>query len=96
MHKLSESERNSLLPTLNGWKYDNKSDSISKSFKFASFPHALGFIVTLGVEAQALNHHPELFNVYDRVDITWRTHDCQGLSIKDVDMAKKCDEIYKP
>lgn len=85
-----------MLPTLNGWKHDPKSDSINKSFKFGSFALALGFITTLGVEAQVANHHPELFNVYDRVDIAWRTHDCQGLSSKDIEMAKKCDELYRP
>lgn len=92
--KLSEEERLALLPTLTQWEYQSENDSIRKEYRFRSFPEALGFIVNLGVEAHSMNHHPELFNVYDRVEITWRTHDCQGLSRRDIDMAKLCDIIY--
>lgn len=76
------------------WTFDPESHSLKRSLRFGSFPEALGFMVTVGVEAQQRDHHPEWFNVYDRVDIVWRTHDCGGVSEKDVEMAKRCDDIY--
>lgn len=92
--KLTDKERSELLSTLHGWEHGKDRDCIKKTYTFDSFAKALGFIVSLGVEAQVVDHHPEMFNVYNRVDITWTTHDCQGLSRKDVEMAAKCDAIY--
>jgi 4a-hydroxytetrahydrobiopterin dehydratase len=92
--KLSDEEREALFKNIPTWTYNPSQDSLQKTFHFDSFPSALGFMVTVGVEAQVANHHPEWFNVYDRVEVTWRTHECQGVSVRDVEMAQKCDAVY--
>jgi 4a-hydroxytetrahydrobiopterin dehydratase len=70
---MSNDAVNAALGNLPGWIYHN--DSLSKTFKFKNFREAVSFIVRVGFSAEELNHHPELFNVYNRVDITLRTHE---------------------
>lgn len=75
------------LADLPGWKHE--SDALVKQFKFGSFKEALGFIVRLGLEAEAINHHPDLHNVYNRVTLRLNTHDAGGkVTRKDVDLAR--------
>jgi 4a-hydroxytetrahydrobiopterin dehydratase len=63
-------------------------DAIHKSFKFADFNQAWGFMTRVALAAEKADHHPEWFNVYNKVDITLSTHDAGGLSDKDVALAK--------
>lgn len=80
------------LTELPGWTHDN--DKLSKTFKFKSFREAMGFIVRIGFEAEAANHHPELFNVYSTVEISLSTHDADGkVTQKDVDLAGAIERI---
>jgi 4a-hydroxytetrahydrobiopterin dehydratase len=79
------------LKALNGWHF--KENGIEKKFEFKDFSQALGFIVQVGVQAEKRNHHPELFNVYNKVSIRLTTHDANGVTDKDIDLAKVIDEI---
>lgn len=79
------------LENLQYWEFiDN---AIEKKFKFLNFTQALGFIVQAGVIAEKKNHHPELFNVYNKVTIRLSTHDANGVTDKDIDLAKGIDQI---
>lgn len=79
------------LLNLKGWSYNNK--GIEKKFEFKNFTEAIAFIVQLGFIAEKQNHHPELFNVYNKVNIRLSTHDAGGLTYKDFDLAKAVNEL---
>lgn len=80
-----------LLENFENWEFEN--DGIVKKFQFKNFIDALGFIVKVGVIAEKMNHHPELFNVYNKVSIRLTTHDVKGVTTKDFDLAKAIDAI---
>ncbi len=86
-----EQTAKSLLANLKNWYFEN--DGIEKKFVFKDFTEALGFIVKLGVLAEKINHHPELFNVYNKVHIRLTTHDPKGLTEKDFKLASLIEEI---
>ncbi|QRM49186.1 4a-hydroxytetrahydrobiopterin dehydratase [Rhizobium sp. BG6] len=75
------------LAKLEGWSLDEGAASISKSFKFGSFVQAFGFMTEAALAAEKLNHHPEWFNVYSRVDVKLNTHDAGGLTELDFKLA---------
>ncbi|NRS90015.1 4a-hydroxytetrahydrobiopterin dehydratase [Flavobacterium sp. 7E] len=79
------------LLNLKGWSYNNK--GIEKKFEFKNFTEAIAFIVQLGFIAEKQNHHPELFNVYNKVNIRLSTHDAGGVTYKDFDLAKAINEL---
>ncbi|MDI5896958.1 4a-hydroxytetrahydrobiopterin dehydratase [Flavobacterium yafengii] len=79
------------LKVLKDWQFVN--DGIEKKFVFSDFTQALGFIVQVGVMAEKRNHHPELFNVYSKVTIRLTTHDTNGVTDKDLDLAKAIETI---
>ena len=89
--KLSAEARRDSLAELSGWREAENRDAIEKSFKFKSFNEAWGFMNRVALAAEKLNHHPEWFNVYNRVDILLSTHDCGGLSELDIKLAKRID-----
>ena len=89
--KLTEDERSAALAELPGWALAAGRDAIEKSFKFKTFNEAWGFMTRVALAAEKLNHHPEWFNVYNRVDIVLSTHDCGGLSALDVALAKRIE-----
>ncbi len=77
---------------LDGWTF--KRDALAKTFTFGSFREALSFMVRVGFEAEALNHHPEWTNVYNRVGIRLNTHDAGGkVTAKDVALAGKIEQV---
>ncbi len=90
---LTRAERDADLPPLleNGWAMVEGRDAIRKSFKFSNFIEAFGWMTRMALWAEKLNHHPEWSNVYNRVEVTLITHDCDGLSALDVKLAKKMD-----
>jgi 4a-hydroxytetrahydrobiopterin dehydratase len=79
------------LLKLKAWDFVN--NAIVKHFKFDTFSQALGFIVQVGLAAEKQNHHPELLNVYNKVTIRLNTHDANGVTKKDVDLAIAIDNI---
>ena len=91
--KLSDTARETtLIPLLEaGWNLDQDRDAIKKSFKFSDFTEAFGFMTRAAIWAEKWNHHPEWFNVYNKVEITLTTHDVGGLSTLDVKLARKFD-----
>lgn len=92
---LSEAERQTSLPPLaeTGWAAVPGRDAIRKVWKFRSFSEAWGFMSRAALVAEKLNHHPEWKNVYNVVDVTLTTHDCDGLSKLDIDLAKAMDKF---
>jgi len=86
--RLSEEERQALLPQLQGWSLDEGRDGLRRSFSFADFVQAFGFMTRVALLAEKADHHPEWFNVYNRVEILLTTHDAGGLSTRDIAMAK--------
>ena len=90
--KLQGEARAKALKALVGWAEIDGRDAISKSFKFKDFNQAWGFMTRIALAAEKLDHHPEWFNVYNRVDIALSTHDAGGLSERDIGLAKLIDE----
>jgi len=87
--KLTSGERSELLTPLldKGWSMVENRDAIYKEFLFKDFSQSWGFMSRIALKAEQMNHHPEWFNVYNKVQITLATHDCGGLSTKDVKLA---------
>ena len=81
-----ETIRDALEAGLPGWAFED--DALTKTYTFNSFPEAVSFIVRLAFYAEEMNHHPDLHNVYDRVDIALSTHDAGNkVTQKDLDLA---------
>lgn len=93
IEKLTPAARVEALAALPDWQSVDGRDAIEKSFKFKSFNQAWGFMTRVALAAEVLDHHPEWRNVYNRVDILLTTHDCDGLSERDLKLAKKI-ELY--
>ncbi|KAL3788397.1 hypothetical protein ACHAWO_008094 [Cyclotella atomus] len=97
--KLTVSQRssnlNDLLTQKLPWSHLEERDALSKTFHFIDFAQAWSFMCKVAVLAEDMNHHPEWFNVYNRVEVTLTTHDCGGLSENDLEMAQKMDEFEK-
>lgn len=91
--KLSPQERAELLPTLAGWTPEPVRDGIVKQFVFTDFAEAFGFMASVAILAEKADHHPEWSNVYNRVTILLTTHDADGLSQRDIDLARQIDRI---
>eukprot|EP01123_Difflugia_compressa_P006697 TRINITY_DN19035_c0_g1_i1.p1 TRINITY_DN19035_c0_g1~~TRINITY_DN19035_c0_g1_i1.p1 ORF type:complete len:131 (-),score=34.21 TRINITY_DN19035_c0_g1_i1:114-455(-) len=71
-------------------------DAIYKEFLFKDFVEAFGFMTQVAIVAEKMDHHPEWFNVYNRVKVTLATHDCGGLSLRDIILAQKMDHLQNP
>lgn len=93
--KLTEPERAQIPQTLSGWANADGRDAIKKSYRFKDFSTAFGFMTRVALVAEQMNHHPEWFNVWNRVDITLTTHDSGGLSSLDLELAGKIDVIAR-
>ena len=82
------------LKRLDGWmKAAGERDAIAKTYKFRDFNAAFGFMTRVALWADKADHHPEWFNVYNRVEVTLTTHDADGVSEKDVALAMFMDQI---
>ncbi|URK86798.1 4a-hydroxytetrahydrobiopterin dehydratase [Rhizobium sp. RCAM05350] len=79
------------LHKMEGWVLAEDGLSIWKAFRFKSFVEAFGFMTECAISAEKLDHHPEWFNVYNKVDVTLTTHDSQGLTELDFKLAAKMD-----
>lgn len=91
--RLTGSARAQALAGLADWTDVEGRDAITRSYRFADFNAAWGFMSRLALIAESMNHHPEWFNVYNRVDITLTTHDVGGLSARDIRLAQEADRL---
>lgn len=83
------------LAQLPQWTAAEGRDAITRTFKFKDFNAAFGFMTRVALAAEKLDHHPEWFNVYNRVEVLLATHDADGVSALDVEMAKIMDEAAR-
>jgi 4a-hydroxytetrahydrobiopterin dehydratase len=93
VRKLDAAARAAALKELMLWQNVENRDAIQRSFKFADFNAAFSFMSRVALMAEKIDHHPEWFNVYNRVDVTLTTHDCGGVSERDIALAKFMDKI---
>ena len=91
--KLTGNSRQAALAKLSGWSEVKGRDAISRTFTFKDFNQAFGFMATAALVAEKLDHHPEWFNVYNKVDVTLSTHDAGGLTDLDVVLAEAMDKL---
>lgn len=91
--KLKDDARKTLLAAHPEWQPVAGRDALQRVFKFKTFNQAFGFMTKVALRAEKLDHHPEWFNVYNRVDVTMTTHDVDGLSELDAQMIAFMDEI---
>ena len=89
--KFSEVEISSAIAQLAGWSVVNQ--KLQKNFKFRNFVEAFGFMSKVAIVAEKMDHHPELFNVYNQVKIDLTTHDADGISALDFELAQKIDKL---
>jgi 4a-hydroxytetrahydrobiopterin dehydratase len=91
--KLDETARAAIAGRLPDWKMADGRDAIGRTFKFKDFNAAFGFMTRAALVAEQMNHHPEWFNVWNRVDVTLSTHDAGGLTERDLKLAEAMDRI---
>lgn len=93
VEKLSEQDRDNWLQALPDWKLCRDGDAIRRKFEFGDFNEAFGFMARVALLADKQDHHPEWSNVYNRVEIELTTHDADGLSHRDMRLAKAIDKL---
>ncbi len=91
--ELTDAERDALLAAQPAWSLARDGKAIERTFKFTDFSEAWGFMNRVALLAEQADHHPEWFNVYNRVEITLTTHDAGGLSQRDADMAAAIEKL---
>lgn len=89
--KLEARDVSERLQAMDGWVLSDDGASIWKAFRFKSFVEAFGFMSECALAAEKLDHHPEWFNVYNKVDVTLTTHDSSGLTELDFKLAARMD-----
>lgn len=86
--RLTDAEVTELLAEAPGWSLRADGLALTRTFKFADFNAAFGFMTRVALYADKADHHPEWFNVYNRVEVTLTTHDAGGLSARDAAMVR--------
>jgi 4a-hydroxytetrahydrobiopterin dehydratase len=89
--KLDDTEISTRTSALDHWSVENK--KLTRSFKFRNFADAFGFMTSAAIEAEKMDHHPEWFNVYNKVDIFLTTHSAGGITDQDFQLAKKMNDL---
>ncbi|HBT42697.1 MAG TPA: 4a-hydroxytetrahydrobiopterin dehydratase [Rhodospirillaceae bacterium] len=89
--KLTGAARDAAIRDLNGWAEVPGRDAIIKTFTFKDFNAAFGFMSRAALQAEKMDHHPEWYNIYNRVEVTLATHDAGGVTQKDIDLAAFMD-----
>jgi 4a-hydroxytetrahydrobiopterin dehydratase len=92
--RLSDEEIGSALPGLEGWRVI--SGKLNREYRFANFVEAFGFMSSVALVAESMDHHPEWFNVYRTVRVHLTTHDAGGLSARDFQLARTMDKLARP
>ena len=88
VQRLDDAARSAFFEEFDGWEAMKDRDAAKKLFVFEDFNEAFGFMTRVAIAADKADHHPEWFNVYNRVDVTLTTHDAGGLSDRDVALAR--------
>ncbi len=88
---LSSDERLAIATDLSQWSMLTNRDAITRSYQFKDFKEAFAFMTQCALMAEQMNHHPEWFNVWNRVEVTLSTHDAGGLTKRDLDLARSMD-----
>jgi 4a-hydroxytetrahydrobiopterin dehydratase len=91
--RLQGAARNDALAGLDGWAELPDRDAIAKSYRFPDFSAAFAFMTRVALKAEKMDHHPEWFNVYSKVDVVLSTHDAGGLTTRDIELATFMDSI---
>jgi 4a-hydroxytetrahydrobiopterin dehydratase len=91
--KLKPAERRAALKKLPAWKKVRGREAITRTFTFADFSEAFGFMARAALAAETMNHHPEWSNVYKRVEVTLSTHEAGGLTERDIRLAEAMDRL---
>lgn len=91
--KLAGQKRAAALAQLSGWEEVAGRDAIKKTFQFSDFNEAFGFMTQVAMHAEKMDHHPEWFNVYRTVEVVLTTHDADGLSNNDVQLATIMNQL---
>jgi 4a-hydroxytetrahydrobiopterin dehydratase len=91
--RLDDAARDAAMQQLPQWTYDADAKGIRRILRFADFAEAFGFMTRVAILAEKADHHPEWFNVYNRIEILLTTHDAGGLSQRDVHLASAIDAI---
>jgi 4a-hydroxytetrahydrobiopterin dehydratase len=94
LQKLDEHDLVQQLPRVPLWSHDPQLGCINREFTLPNFSEAFEFMTQIAHEAEKHQHHPEWRNVYNKIWLTWTTHDVNGLSMKDIQMALICDELF--
>ena len=81
------------LSGLDGWQPVDGREAITKSFRFADFNAAFGWMTRVALMAEKMDHHPEWSNVYNRVEVTLASHDVDGVSERDIALARFLDSL---
>jgi 4a-hydroxytetrahydrobiopterin dehydratase len=90
--RLSDAEINAALPQIPGWSY--REGKLHRQFTFKDFLQAWGFMSSCALVAEAMNHHPDWKNVWNRVDVELMTHDAGGVTKNDVELARRMNELF--
>ena len=93
IERLTTADLEKSLRELPGWTLAKSRGVLEKTFEFADFNEAFGFMGRIALMAEKMDHHPEWLNVYNRVEITLSTHDAGGVSARDVELARFIDSI---
>jgi 4a-hydroxytetrahydrobiopterin dehydratase len=93
VERLAGAARNEAVRELHGWTEVQDRDAIRKVFHFGTFGEAWGFMSRIALIAEKMDHHPEWFNVYNKVEVTLSTHDAGGVTDNDIAMAKAMEEF---
>lgn len=91
--RLSNAELDDLLETLEGWEKVEGREAIRKTFVFADFVDAFGWMSKVALTAEKMDHHPEWYNVYKTVEVVLTTHDADGVTGKDAELAKAMERM---
>ena len=92
---LSEAALDEALASLPDWVVADGGDALERSYRFSDFMTAFGFMGRVAVYADVVDHHPEWFNVYNRVDVTLTSHDASGITRRDIAMARFMDRAAR-
>lgn len=95
VEKMNSAAVEKSLAALVGWQHDENRDAIRKEFRFKDFNQAWAFMTRVALLAEKMDHHPEWFNVYNRVEIVLTTHDAGGVTERDIAMAQAMDDYAR-